>query len=581
MTARNPILVNGNRTLFDQQVVGDPTPPGEPTVFETGIPMRDGVELAATVWLPSAAALPVPAIVSVTPYDKDNSVFSAEEAKFYRGNEYAYVSVDTRGRGKSEGVWEAFVHDAEDTHDVIEWAGTQDWSTGAVGTTGLSYMGWVQWAAASQRPAHLRCMVSTSAAGRWQQEIPYLNGVFQLYFGWWVYLVRRRIAEAHGLEQHDWDAVLRTLPVRALGEVINPTGPTWDMLMTHDTMDDLWRSLRFEDLYSTIDVPCLHVTGWYDLEDLLGAFHHYEHMMADSPAADRQRLLVGPWSHVKSRFPDRRYADIDFGTDAAVDMDAEHLRWFDYWLKGIDNGVAEDPPVSLFEPGPNRWRTPAAWPTSTGTRTLHFGGDAVAGTLRVDGADSACGARSFTYDPADPMPTGLDVRNYPVEDVPLDQTANEGRADVLTYTGEVLDDALTVSGWPRVHLSASSDREDTDWHVKITDVHPDGRSVKVTQGCLRACHRESLDTTSAPMVAGTVYEFDVEMWPTHHVFLPGHRIRVSVTSSDFPWFARNLNQMGPVVEHAEPLIAVNTVHHGPGTLSRVELPVEEGRTVEG
>lgn len=570
---RVPWTVGDDASLWERDIVAPPPKRG-PTVFESGIPMRDGIELAADVYLPRADQLPAPAIVTVTPYGKDGATFAPGEAKFYQENGYAYVAVDTRGRGKSEGEWHAFVHDAADTHDVIEWAGTQDWSTGAVGTTGLSYMGWVQWAGASQQPPHLRCMISTSAAGRWQQEIPYLNGVFQLYFGWWVFLVRRRIAELHGLEIRDWDALLRTLPVRALRAVIDPVGPTWDMLMEHDTMDELWRSLRYEDAYAGIDVPCLHVTGWYDLEDLLGAFHHYENMMASSPAAGQQRLLVGPWSHMKARYPDSGYADVDFGPAAAVDMEAEHLHWFDHWLKGVDNGADSDPAVTIFEPGLNAWRTPPSWPTSNGVATYHFG----PASALEDLPPVAAGVCSYRYDPENPVLTGLDVRNYPTQDVPLDQSANEAREDVLTYTSEVLTAAITISGWAHVFIHASSDREDTDWHVKITDVHPDGRSLKVTQGCLRACHRDSLEHAIA-MVPGQIYEFDIEMWPTHHVFLPGHRVRVSVTSSDFPWFARNLNSMGPVVEQSSPVVATNTVHHGLGHGSRVELPIEGDRAL--
>src|SRR5215213_11487002 len=176
--------------------------------------------------------------------------------------------------------------------------------------------------------------VSTSAAGRWQQEIPYTNGCFQLYFGWWVYVVRRRITEFHGVAETDWDEVLRRLPLEAIGDFINPTGLTWRDMMDHDTLDDFWRAIRYDDRYQTIDVPCLHVTGWYDLEDLLGAFHHYEGMMAASPARDRQRLIVGPWSHVNSRNPHSSYAEVECGPEAALEMDDVHLAWFDYWLKG-------------------------------------------------------------------------------------------------------------------------------------------------------------------------------------------------------------------------------------------------------
>lgn len=549
--------------------------------FEVGIPMRDGVELAADVYLPAGpdgadgAAAAAPAIVQVTPYGKDSESLVADEALMYQSHGYVFVAVDVRGRGKSEGEWVAFVNDAADTHDVIEWAAAQPWCDGQVGTTGLSYMGWVQWAGASQRPPHLRAMISTSAAGRWQQEIPYTNGVFQLYFAWWAYSVRRRILDFYGLAQADWDQILRTLPFAAIGDIIGAAGETWQTLCRRDTLDEYWKALRYDDRYDQFDVPCLHVTGWYDLEDLLGAFHHYEHMRTASPAAGSQYLLVGPWSHVKSRHPDAECGGEQFGAAAAHDMNAEHLRWFDHWLKGRDNGVPQVDRVRVFEPGRNAWRGASRWPLSDTVTPLYLGPGGLAGAAPGNEASD-----EFRYDPGDPVPTGLDVQRYPFEDVPLDQSANEARDDVLCYTGPPLTGEVTISGWPTLELYASSDGEDTDWHVKITDVRPDGRSVRVTQGCLRAACRESLEEPK-PLVPGEVYRFDVELWPTHHVFLPGHRIRVTVTSSDFPWFARSLNRFGLASQQGEPRIARNVVWHGGRHASRLMLPTDTGAAASG
>jgi uncharacterized protein len=536
-------------------------------VFEVGIPMRDGVELAADVYLPTTEALgPVPAVVEVTPYNKDNVALMADDAELWRSHGYVFVAVDVRGRGKSEGEWVAMVNDPKDTHDVIEWVAAQPWCDGNVGTTGLSYMGWVQWAAASEHPPHLKAMISTSAAGRWQQEIPFTNGILQLYFAWWAYATRRRIEEAYGVQATDWDTVLRTLPVRALESVIDASGDTWNLLLSHDTLDSFWKALRYDDRYDTIDVPCLHVTGWYDLEDLLGAIHHYQGMQA-SPARDRQYLVVGPWSHVKSRYPDRECGGLDFGPDAALDMDAEHLRWFDHWLKGEDAGLSSVDRVRVFEPGRNAWRGAASWPLSDAERSVYLG----AGTLQ-DTPPADASTTEYRYDPEDPATTPMDIRKYPVEDVTMEQTATEARPDVVCFTSEPLAEERTVSGWPWLELFASTDGDDTDWHVKLTDVHPDGRSFRVTQGCLRAACRDSLETPE-PLVPGETYRFHIELWPTHHVFLPGHRMRVTVTSSDFPWFARSLNRFGPIANLAEPRVAVNTLHHGGARPSRLRLPV--------
>ncbi|MER3403857.1 MAG: hypothetical protein C4289_00665, partial [Chloroflexota bacterium] len=411
----------------------------------------------------------------------------------------------------------AFVHDAADGHDVIEWVAAQPWCTGKGGTTGLSYMGWTQWAAASQCPPHLTCMVSTSAAGRWQREIPYTDGCFQLYFRWWVFMVRRRITEPSGLITRDWDEILRTLPLETIGEIINPAGQTWRDLMDHDTYDDFWKSLRVDDAYSRINVPCLHVTGWFDLEDLLGAFHHDEQMIAKSPARDQQYLIAGPWSHVNSRVPHHSYPGIFFGPEAALEMDEIHVRWFDYWPKGVDNGVTSDPRVRVFEPGTNVWRAVDRWPLASRQETLYLSFDGHDGRLVGRTPGEAEPPRSYRYDPEDPVPTQLDVRRYPIEDVPLDQTAVEARPDVITYTSAPLEEELVISGWARLELFAASDCDDTEWHVKVTDVWPDGRSLKVCQGCSRASYGDSLEHPS-PLVPGQITRCSVELWPVHYAF---------------------------------------------------------------
>jgi len=278
---------------------------------------------------------------------------------------------------------------------------------------------------------------------------------------------------------------------------------------------------------------------------------------------------------MKCRFPHSSYAGIELGPEAAVEMNEVHLRWFDHWLKGVDNRVEDDPSVRIFEPGTNVWRDADRWPLAEREESLYLRFDGQEGSLSPDPPEKAESTRPYRYDPADPAPTQLDVKQYPLEDVPLDQTEVEARADVAVYTSQPLQGEVAISGWPRLELFASTDGDDTDWHVKITDVHPDGRSYKVTQGEQRASFRESL-TEPSPLVPHQTYRFDVELWPTHHAFLRGHRIRVSITSSDFPWFARNMNRFEPIAMATDPRVATNTIHHGPAARSRIVLPVERG-----
>lgn len=540
----------------------------EQTSFEVEIPMRDGVMLAADVYLPQGAG-PAPAVVLGTPYDK-SSPMHAPEGLLYQRSGYAYVSFDVRGRGKSEGEWRAFVNDGKDGYDVIEWVAAQPWCTGRVGTTGLSYSGWNQWATARERPPHLCAMVSSAAAGRWQQEIPYTFGVFQLYFAYWIYTTRRRIMA--DLTQVDWNELLMRLPVDDLMEALESPGLTWPDMRDHDSLDAFWQELRVDPYYKDIDVPVLHVNGWHDLEDLLGGMAHYEGMMQDSPAKERQQLIVGPWPHVGTRWPQSRYGGVDFGAAAALEMDEIHLRFFDHWLKGIENGVEQDPPVRIFEMGTNVWRAEQSWPLSGERKALRLGTDGEEGTLGR-APEAAVGERSYRYDPQDPVTMPIDFARLSFDEPPVEQSYAESRPDVLVYTSPVLEEECVISGWPELTLYAATDCDDTDWHVKLTDVTPDGRSLRIASGCLRAACRESLEHPT-PVVPGEIARYNVELGPTTHAFLPGHRIRLTVTSSDFPWFARSMNRFGHVAELGEPRVARNTVHHGGVHASRVRLPVE-------
>ncbi|WP_026877118.1 CocE/NonD family hydrolase [Jiangella gansuensis] len=531
-----------------------------PRSFEAGIPMRDGVELAATVHLPAAEVLPAPAIVRGTPYDKGAGMPQDVSRKVGAG--YVHVRYDVRGRGKSEGLWHPFtITEAQDGHDVVEWVAAQDWCDGAVGAEGLSYDGWTTMATISQNPPHLRAATPFSAAGRWQQEIPYTFGCFQLFFVWWWAGVRRRIMDS----SIDVPALFDLLPVQAMGDALDTAGPGWAEWMEHDALDDLWRGRRFDGAY-TFDVPTLHVTGWHDREDIQAAFHHYEQMMAHSPARDRQWLLVGPWSHVSSYYPTSTYKGIEY-PGGTVDMAGIQLRFFDRFLRGEDNGVDDEPRVQIYDPGAKSWQIRPAWTGGTRKLSLYLGDDASLGA-----APGAAGSQSYDYDPMAPNGLSVDLENLPLEP-DLDLAELEAQPGVVSWTSAPFDDPVTIRGWGEAELWASTDGEDTEWHVKLADVDERGRALCVAWGCLRASHRIDLAAPEA-VTPGAVERYSIELTPMFHTIRPGHRIRMVLASSEFPWFARNLNTFEPIATQAEPRVAHNSVFHGGDRPSRIRLEIE-------
>lgn len=540
---------------------------------EVRIPLRDGVSLAGDLYLPADRVNPGPAIVQITPYGRAAGPWS-QEARWLADQGYATVVVDIRGCGDSGGEFHWFVRDGVDGYDVIEWVAAQPWCDGAVGTTGISYMGWVQWAIAAERPPHLKCMVSSAAAGRWMQEIPYSSGILQSYFPLWLYGIQQRANPRPATHGEDMPTLLSTWPIADLGRKLGLSGPSWNDLSEHSSFDEFWQGLRLDQSYPEIDVPCLHVAGWFDVEDLTGALHHYERMIQLSPAAADQTLVVGPWSHAGVRYPHCAYDGVDYGPSAAVDMNELHLRFFDKWLRGDDERWTV-PAIAVFDTGERRWTVDEQWMETSTAREFHLAapdGDLVpTGDGRLsEKPDIVSGQLSYRYDPSEPTGPALDLRAYTLSDYPFDETAVEQRADVLKWTTDALDVPFRLTGWSQLIMYAGTDGTDTDWHVKITDVDPGGRSFRVSSGCLRASCRNGLDRPEA-VVPDVPTEYSIELWPAHHTFQPGHRVRVQLASADFPWFTLNSNQFGHPLAVADPRPCTNTVYFGGAHPSRIVL----------
>lgn len=561
-------------------------PRTEPRImFDQRTVMRDGVELSSDICLPPDGDGPWPAILVRTPYD-NSSAGNTQAAVFFCGHGYAMVFQDVRGRGDSDGTWEPFVNEGPDGYDTIEWIAGQSWCDGAVGMMGGSYGGFVQWIAAKERPPHLTALVSTAAAGRWMQELPFLFGCFAPYWIWWLNLTAGRSLQQPIYARPDvpnWGRIITHRPLRDLDVALGRTNTHWKTWLEHDTYDDYWKRLSLAGHYAGINLPVLHITGWFD-GDQWGELFNWHGMINESPAADRQWLVSGPWDHAGTRYPKESLGGRDFGASALVDFQALHLRFFDRWLKGVENGQDSDAKVRLFTMGRNEWRDDTEWPPAgtivtpfyfqSGGKANSLAGDGLL-SLEPPGGDQP--ADTYTYDPDNPTPSVPDLGGFPFGDYPFDNRWRLRRDDVLVYTSAPLEEDIEITGHPFMTLYAESDCIDTDWHVTLCDVEPSGRSDELTYGCLRAAYREGLEAQPTPIEPGRVYEYRLELMATSNLFKKGNRIRVTVASANYPARARNPNTNAKVGDDDTGVIATNTVHHTSVYPSRLEAPVAPRR----
>jgi putative CocE/NonD family hydrolase len=566
------------------------------------VPMRDGVSLAADVYRPDGPG-PFPTLVQRTPYNKEFGLagFSFDIMRGVQAG-YAVVVQDTRGRWASGGEFNPFFDEARDGADTIAWAAAQPWSTGAMGMIGGSYFGATQWTAATQTPEALRAIAPFVTTDQYYDGWAYQGGAFQLGFNlhWTLSSlalgeVVRRMGTGAATAQ-DFAALVAAvdgndagygrLPLLGLPEV-KGLAPYYDDWLSHPSYDEFWRATAPRESYGQITVPALNMGGWHDLF-LKGTLANYTGMKAQGGSdASRQyqRLVIGPWAHGPTAgwFPERSYGLLA-GT-ATADITGLQLRWFDWLLKGEDTGLAAEKPVRLFVMGANEWRDEDDWPlpgTEYADYFLHSSGRA--NTAAGDGGLSTDAPGDepedvYLYDPRNPVPTTGGGTFLPGLSIganagPRDQRAVEARHDVLCYTTEPLAAPLEVIGPVRAVLHVSSSATDTDFTAKLVDVAPDGRAENLADGILRARYRESLSEPS-PLEPERVYEVTVDLVATAAVISAGHRIRLEVSSSNFPRFDRNTNTGGVIATEGEADIrpAVNRVHHTRVRPSRLVLPV--------
>jgi len=551
--------------------------------------MRDGIVLRADAYLPDAAGK-FPLLLCRTPYSKERDQ-DVEIGHKMAERGYVVVILDVRGRFASDGEFKPGFYsadhcDREDGYDTVEWAASLPWTTGKVGTFGNSYNGWTQWELADTRPPHLVCMFATGiAANLLDRE---LGGVLRLgrVLFWTINTLspdeRRRagvkwgpktVAEAEELwawrDKHKW---LWHLPLLEIPEsVMSGMYGHFKRWLENHARDHFC----FTDRHKDVNVPVLSATGWYDQQ--IGTIKQFTGMVKNGMtpyARENQHLIVGPWTHTTLEL-NRKVGEVDFGPEGMRNYYQIADAWFGKWLKDEKTEADEWPPIQLFVMGANCWRGENEWPLGRTRWTqyyLHSNGSA--NTAVGDGALSlqTPGEEppdAYVYDPRDPVMT---LYNPNGQQEPWDQRRADGRKDVLAYQTAPLQSPLEVTGPVTVKLWAASSARDTDFVVKLHDVWPGGFVQELCHGIVRARYRESYESPSL-INAGEVYEYTIEVNPTSNLFKKGHRIRVDISSSDFPNFDRNLNTGGK--EYADPTITVarQTVFHDAARPSRIILPV--------
>ena len=548
---------------------------------------RDGVRLSTDAYLPAGDG-PFPVLATRTIQGNQTADALEWVAQFVQSG-YAVVTQDCRGRFDSAGEWDPYVNEAVDGHDTIEWIGSQQWCDGNVGMFGSGYGGYVQTRAALGDSRVLKAIAPSSSQqdnfGYW-----FTHGPFQWHTALDFLKTTGRSSQTGALSLLNREELWSRLPLAtALDEIADV--PFFKKALEHNRYDEFWKSDSMLDRYSDIDVPALFITGLYDvlLHETVQMFQGFTASAGTEEARSKSKLIIGPWhsGNLGSGLPS---GDVTFGPDSGVDLAAEHVRWYDQRLRGIDTGIDGEPPVRIFTMGENIWRFENQWPpASMNYKKFFLHGEGRANSVFGNGHldFDRCGddepVDEYIYDPANSVPT-LGGNIGPLSGTKagaVDRRWIERRQDVLVYNTDTLQEDLEITGSPLVTLWASSDCTDTDFAATVCDVHPDGRAIIVCEGMVRTrFSQERQDPTASrenPKLAipDLPSKYFVSLWHTSVVFKAGHRIRLELTSSNFPRFDRNPNTGHDLGLDAETRPARNTVYHNGEYPTHLTLPVIE------
>ncbi len=501
--------------------------------------MRDGVKLVGEIYFPDGQ----PTFSSVlyrTPYGRDNSEQTNGYSHIFTSKGFVFLNFDVRGRGDSEGVFIPRFNEGKDGYDMIEWIAKQPWSNGKIGTFGSSYSAEIQWLTALEKPPHLAAMISIVSPSDPFVESP--TGVPDpMHLSWRYSVTGRTLKDQDGV---DWRLIYNVLPLKDMPKAAGLSLPDWDEACAHQTFDAYWDNISYQQKFNRIDVPVLHISGWYD-DEQIGTFINYTGMRnnsASESSRQNQMIVIGPWGH--SVNSTRKLGQIDFGPEALIDLSSIETAWFKRWLN--EENVQVGKRAKIFLMGKNKWMEFDDWPPKeTRSSRLFISSNGSAKGSRGRGdlfwsvGEILDGEDQYFYDPNNPTPYVTQMTAKQIGG-PDDFSSVEWRDDVLTYTSSVLEEEVTFLGKVEADIFFKTSVKDTDFMAMLLDVWPNGFAQRLCDGMTRARYRNGMDKQEF-LKEGQIYELKINMWNTGHSFKKGHKIRIHICSAAFPKYSRNLN----------------------------------------
>ncbi|GEN58994.1 CocE/NonD family hydrolase [Acetobacter nitrogenifigens] len=570
--------------------------------IDVPVKMRDGAILRADVYTPDTKEK-VPVLLMRTQYGKSAAQVQPsryQSPDWFASHCYIVAIQDIRGQGKSGGVFYEYRYDRDDGYDTVQWAATLPGADGQVAMYGSSYVGATQWLAATASPPALKAIIPSNTGDDYYDGWSYEDGAFRLAFiePWMLETIASSAAAnrgdealskqlfADGKNASIWLPYTPYSKFPPLHREDPKVAPYFYDTVAHPSRDGFWEAFQIRTHYDRVKVPVLAFDGWYD-SFLNGAVNNFNGMRTDGGSPDartHQRLIIGPWEHIGWGRPDAIVSPRlkDIGPVANSPVNALTVQFMDHVLKGKDNGFADGPRVDYFTMGENRWHVARSFPIE-GTQYVpwYLGSAGRAnssmgdGTLTQKFSKQGSSSDQFVYDPSNPVPSAGGHSCCSWTSGPqgqFDQSPVEQRPDVLVYTSAPLKSPVNVTGPITVDLFAATDAKDTDFTAKLVDVAPDGRAINLNNGIIRARYRESL-SNPVPIIPGKVYEYRIKVWPTSNLFQTGHRIRLEISSSDYPQFAPNPNTGEALGDAHGAVRASQTIWHDATHQSSVVLPI--------